>query len=307
MSDPSPAAPERDRAAGYAFALAAFGTWALFPLFWNQIDGVPAIEMLAHRVLWTLPVCAAALVLSGRMTEIRRAFDSLRTIAFLALSTTLISINWGTYIYAVTEGHVLDASMGYFLNPLVNVLAGLLLFGERLRPLQWTAIALAAAGVAGAAIAAGQISWIGLTVAFSFGGYGAVRKLIDVPAIPGLLVETLLLAPLTAGYVIWLTIEGTGAFLTSGLKIDLLLLASGAVTALPLMWYVGGARRLPMSTMGMMFYLTPTGLFLLATLLYGEPVTLGDVISFGFIWAGLAVFTVDIRRNARRKNRATAI
>lgn len=307
MSDQSPASPERDRAAGYLFALAAFGTWALFPLFWNQLKGVPALEMLAHRVLWTLPVCAAALVLSGRIGEIRQAFDSWRTLAFLALSTSLISVNWGTYIYAVTEGYVLDASMGYFLNPLVNVLAGMLLFGERLRPLQWAAIVLAAAGVAGAAFAVGQISWIGLTVAFSFGGYGAVRKLIDVPAIPGLLVETLLLLPLTAGYVIWLWVEGTGAFLNQGLRIDLLLLASGALTAAPLMWYVGGARRLPMSTMGMMFYLTPTGLFLLATLLYGEPVTMGDMISFGFIWAGLVVFTVDIRRNARRKNRATAI
>lgn len=309
MSPPDTLSPaqDRNRAAGYAFALSAFVTWALFPLFWNLLDGVSALEILAHRVLWTLPVCALALLAVRRFAEIRAALSSPRTLLFLGLSTALISVNWGVYIHAVTSGHVLDASLGYFLNPLVNVLAGMLLFGERLRPLQWAAIACAASGVAGAAIAVGEVSWIGLAVAFSFGGYGAVRKLIDTPAIPGLLVETLLLLPLTAGYVIWLGVEGSGVFLQGDRSVDLLLIASGLVTAAPLMFYVAGARRLPMSTMGMLFYLTPTGLFLLGTLLYGEPVGAGDMISFGLIWLGLAVFSYDLQRYARRKNRATAI
>ncbi|MCR9220575.1 MAG: EamA family transporter RarD [Alphaproteobacteria bacterium] len=309
MSPPDTLSPaqDRNRAAGYGFALSAFVTWALFPLFWNLLDGVSALEILAHRVLWTLPVCALALLAVRRFAEIRAALSSPRTLLFLGLSTALISVNWGVYIHAVTSGHVLDASLGYFLNPLVNVLAGMLLFGERLRPLQWAAIACAASGVAGAAIAVGEVSWIGLAVAFSFGGYGAVRKLIDTPAIPGLLVETLLLLPLTAGYVIWLGVEGSGVFLQGDRSVDLLLIASGLVTAAPLMFYVAGARRLPMSTMGMLFYLTPTGLFLLGTLLYGEPVGAGDMISFGLIWLGLAVFSYDLQRYARRKNRATAI
>eukprot|EP00752_Nemacystus_decipiens_P000374 g374.t1 len=309
MPPPAPFTPaqDRSRAAGYGFALSAFVTWALFPLFWNLLDGISALEILAHRVLWTLPVCALALIAVRRLAEIRAALSNPRTLLFLGLSTALISVNWGVYIHAVTSGHVLDASLGYFLNPLVNVLAGMLLFGERLRPLQWAAIACAALGVAGAAVAVGEVSWIGLAVAFSFGGYGAVRKLIDTPAIPGLLVETLLLLPLSAGYVIWLGVEGSGVFLQGDRSLDLLLIASGLVTAAPLMFYVAGARRLPMSTMGMLFYLTPTGLFLLGTLLYGEPVSEGDLISFGLIWLGLAVFTYDLQRYARRKNRATAI
>jgi chloramphenicol-sensitive protein RarD len=307
MASPNtPQLGDTDRAAGYAFALSAFGIWALFPLFWNLFEGVSAFEMLAHRVMWTLPVCGVALIITRRIDEVRAIFASPRTVLFLCLSTLLISCNWGVYIWAVTTGHVMDASMGYFLNPLVNVLAGLLLFGEKLRRLQWTAIAFAAVGVAGAGIAMGEISWVGLTVAFSFGGYGAVRKLINVPAIPGLLVETLLVLPLTAGYVIYLTVTGTGAFLQGDMTINGLLVISGLMTALPLLFYVGGARRLPMSTMGMLFYLTPTGLFLLA-LAYGETVTRGDMVSFGLIWTGLAIFTYDIQRNARRKNRATAI
>lgn len=307
MKDPSSVPGERDRAAGYALALGAYGSWALFPLFWNLMAALSPLEILAHRVLWTIPVCALALLLSRRFDAVRAALVSPRTVLFLALSTLLISCNWGVYIWAVTVGHVLDASMGYFLNPLVSVLAGLVLFGERLRRAQWVAILCAALGVVGAGIAVGEVSWIGLSVAFSFAGYGAVRKLLDVPAIPGLLIETLLLLPVSAGTVIWFTTTGEGAFLRGDVRTDLLLLASGLVTALPMLFYVGGARRLPMSTMGMLFYLTPTGLFLLATLVYGETVTRGDIVSFGFIWLGLAIFSYDIHRNARRKNRAVAI
>ncbi len=304
MSRPDTAA---GTASGYAFALGAFGIWALFPLFWNLLEGVPAPEILAHRALWTIPVCALALAVTGRLHTLYALLGDRRTLAFLALSTALITSNWGTYIWAVTSGHVLDASMGYFLNPLMNVVAGLVLFRERLRPLQWTAVALAGAGVAAAALAAGQMPWVGLLLACSFAGYGAVRKLIDVPALPGLLAETLILLPLAGGYALWLGWQGTGHFLVEGPATDILLVLAGAITALPLLFYVGGARRLPMATMGMLFYLTPTGLFLLATLLYGEPVTLADGLSFGMIWLGLAVFTVDLQRNARRKMRATAV
>lgn len=297
---------EKTAAAGLIFGLTAFGIWALFPLYWREIEHVDAIEILAHRVLWTVPVCALVLFFRRKMLAALATFARPKQLLILVVTTVLISTNWGVYIWSVTHDHVLQASMGYFLNPLVNVLAGLTVFGERLRKGQWLAVALAAAGVLYAIAAAGIVPWVGLVLAFSFGLYGALRKLVSVDAVPGLFVETLIMLPVAVGYVVWLEQSGTAQFLNVSWATDIFLYGAGFVTAVPLLCYVAAARRLPISTVGMLFYITPGGLFLLGTLLYGEPVTATDMVTFGCIWSALAVFTIERRRFAR-KARETAI
>ncbi len=291
---------------GYLFALLAFGIWALFPIYWHMLDHVDAIEILAHRILWTLPVCAFVLLLMKDTKSVLIPFKRPKLLFLLAISTTLIATNWGVYIWSVTHDKIMQASLGYFLNPLVSVVAGLLLFKERLRKGQWLAVGLAITGVLVAAFSAGEPPWIGLILAFSFGIYGAIRKIIPVESVPGLLIETLLIAPIALGYLIWLEINGLGSFSHLTITTDVVLAGTGLMTAIPLLSYVAAARRLPISTVGMMFYITPTGLFLMAAFLYGEPITNADLITFGFIWAGLAIFTVERHHNAR-KNREIAI
>lgn len=296
----------KEATAGLLLGLLAFGIWALFPLYWHELDHVDPLQVLAHRAIWTVPVCALVLFYRRELLRTFTVLKDLKTVALLVLSTALISTNWGTYIWSVSNDQILQASMGYYLNPLVNVLAGLTVFGEKLRKGQWLAVALAAAGVLYAALAFDSIPWIGLILAFSFGSYGAVRKLVSVEAVPGLFVETLLTLPVALGYLLWLESQGLGVFLELGVKTDAFLIGGGIVTAIPLLCYVGAARRLPISTVGMLFYLTPTGLFLMAAFLYGEPVGQGDLITFGFIWAALIVFTLERRHHARRR-RVTAI
>lgn len=290
----------RESRAGLIYGLTAFGIWALFPLYWQQLEHVDAVEILAHRALWTAPVCALVLVYHRQLAEAFKVFTQPKVLALLALSTAMISFNWGVYIWSVTHDEVLQASMGYFLNPLVNVLAGLMLFGEKLRKGQWFAVGLAASGVVFAGLAQETFPWVGISLAVSFGAYGALRKLVPVSAVPGLLVETILILPIAAGYILWLWQAGAGNFLMGDLETDLWLLGAGVMTAVPLLAYVAAARRLPISTVGMLFYITPSGLFLMATLVYGEAVTISDMVTFGFIWAGLILFTLERQHHARR-------
>ncbi|RED53990.1 EamA family transporter RarD [Aestuariispira insulae] len=307
MDKISPSAVTGDEnRAGLFFGLTAFGIWALFPLYWERLDHVDAVEILAHRALWTAPICALVLAYNRELREAFKVFRQPRTLALLALSMAMISFNWGVYIWSVTHGEVLQASMGYFLNPLVNVLAGLTLFREKLRLGQWFAVGLAATGVVYAGFAFDTFPWIGVSLAVTFGAYGALRKMVTVSAVPGLFVETLLILPFALGYMLWLYQTGTGQFLVGDLSTDLLLLGAGIMTAVPLLCYVAAARRLPISTVGMLFYITPSGLFILATTLYGETVTVSDMITFGFIWAGLILFTFERQRHARRL-RETAV
>ena len=291
---------------GYIYALIAFGIWGIFPLYWHLLDHVDALEILAHRALWTLPVCALVLLWLKKFKSSLGVFKQPKVILLLSLSTTLIAANWGIYIWSVTHDAIIQASLGYFLNPLVNVLAGLLIFKEQLRRGQWLAVSLACIGVIFAFIAGGQPPWIGLALGLSFGVYGAIRKLIPVDSVPGLFIETLLIAPFAAAYLIWLELNGASVFTRIDLTTDILLLGAGIMTAVPLFSYVAAARRLPISTVGMLFYITPSCLFLLAAFLYNEPIILTDLITFGFIWAALAIFTVERHHNAR-KNRETTI
>jgi len=297
----APALPDVARArAGVLLALVAFGIWALYPLYWKNLPHVGAVEIMVHRALWTAPICLAVLVYSRRLGELTAIFRRPRVALVLAASAGFISVNWTLYIWAILHDRVLEASMGYFLNPLCNILMGLLVFRERLRPWQWAAVGLAAAGVLFAGFGLSSFPWVAVILAVSFALYATLRKLVPVEAVAGLMAETLWAMPLALGYVIWLGMTGQGQFLNGSLTTDILLMGGGLATAIPLICYVGAARRLPISTLGMLFYLTPSGLFLLGVFLYREPVTAVDMATFGLIWAGLAIFTWERQNHARR-------
>lgn len=281
--------------AGGLYALAAYGLWGLFPLYFKAVATVPAVEVLAHRILWTLAVIAVALGLgSGSGARLGRILASRRLAATLALSALALAVNWGTFVSAVAAGRVLECSLGYFINPLVTVLLAVVVLGERLRRRQWLAVALAALGVGYLIAATGVPPWIGFVLAVSFGLYGLLRKLAPVDPLTGLLVETLVLAPLALAYLGWLAASGDGAFGRGDEALHLLLMAGGPLTALPLVLFAAGARRIRLATLGLLQYVAPTGQFLLAVFVYGEPLTPHHAIAFAGIWAGLAVYSWDL-------------
>ncbi len=287
------------RGNGVALALAAYTLWGLLPVYWKLLQAVPATEVLAHRVAWSVPFCALLAVAFGARGALRRLTGNVRELGVLALSAALIALNWGIYIWAVQAGRILEASLGYFLMPLLNVAAGRVLFGERLRPWQWLAVALAGAGVGNELLRLGVVPWVGLGLALTFVAYGVLRKRTLLDAANGLLVETALLAPAAVVYLLWLA-RGPGAsFGNAGLPTDLLLILTGVVTALPLALHVAATRRLPLKDVGVLFYLTPSLSFLLGVYVYREPFGVVQLLSFACIWLALAVYTLEGRWQAR--------
>jgi chloramphenicol-sensitive protein RarD len=272
--------------------VAAYVAWGVFPLYFKGLVGVPPLEILAHRVVWSAVLLAVLVLVRRRGGEYRRAFTSSRSAGIYVLSTALVSCNWLLYIWGVTSGHVLEASLGYFVTPLVNVLLGMFFLGERLRPRQVVAVAMAAAGVLVLVVRLGTVPWLALGLAASFGGYGLVRKKAGLDPVVGLLVETSLVAPFGAALIVGRTLAGTGHLCSSPLVTALLLLA-GVVTALPLIWFAHGVRGLPLSTMGLIQYVSPTLQFTCAVLLFHERFTAAHAASFGCIWAALALYSLD--------------
>ncbi len=274
------------------YAFGAYGAWGVFPLYFKALRAVDAPEILAHRVAWSAVFLAALVTAQGRWREYARAFGSWRSVGIYTLSTTFVTINWLLYIWAVVTGHVLDASLGYFMNPLVNVLLGVLFLGETLRPRQAMAVGLAALGVAMLVLRLGRFPWLAISLAFSFGSYGLVRKKAAIEPITGLLVETSLIAPLAAGLIALRAWQGTGA-LGRDTATTLLLLLAGVITAVPLIWFAHGVRNLRLATMGIIQFMAPTVQFLFAVLLFHEPFTSAHAIAFCCIWASLAIYTAD--------------
>jgi chloramphenicol-sensitive protein RarD len=278
---------------GLFYGMAAYTWWGLIPLYFKFLEAVPPLEMLAHRVVWSFVVLAVVALVSRRWAMLVRAVSSPRTAATLVLTAVLIAINWATYIYAVSHGQVVQASMGYFLTPLMNVLLGMLILGERLRRLQWVGVALAVAGVVCLATSAGEVPYIALLLAVSFGFYALLRKTVRAEATVGLLFETALVAPLAAGYLLWLEARGVPTWNNLPQPHLLVLIASGVVTTTPLLLFVMAARRLPLTTMGFLQYLSPTLQFLLAVLAFEEPFGRAEWISFAWIWAAVSVYLAD--------------
>jgi chloramphenicol-sensitive protein RarD len=285
--------------AGILMGLGAYSLWGVMPLYFKAIGHVPAMEIVSHRILWSLFLLAALASLLGKWPAIRKAITTPRVAAILLVTTILIGLNWLVFIYAVVSGHVLEGSLGYYLNPLVNVLLGVFLLKEKLTGFQKGAVLLAAAGVAVLAAGAGDALWISLTLAASFALYGFIRKVAPVDAIEGLAIETSFLAPLALAWMIWLQQAGQSHFLADRTT-DILLILGGAVTAIPLLLFTAAARRLPYSTLGFLQYVAPSLQFLLAVLAFGEPLTNAHIVCFAAIWTALAVFVFEGIRAGRR-------
>jgi chloramphenicol-sensitive protein RarD len=283
---------------GILYGIAAYGAWGLFPLYFKAVAAVAPVEVLAHRAVWSFLVLAVLIAALGRWTELWRELRSRRLLLMLAFSTLLIAFNWLVFIYSVASGQVLQSSLGYFINPLVNVLLGVAVLRERLRPWQVVSVLLALAGVAVMAGFAGHAPWIALTLAVTFALYGLMRKVMPVDGLVSLTVETLAMMPAALAYLGYLAATGQGEH--NDPRLLGLLALSGPVTTVPLLFFGAAARRLRLSTMGILQYLSPTLQFLLAVIVFREPFATAQIVTFACIWAGIAVYTADSFRAARQ-------
>jgi chloramphenicol-sensitive protein RarD len=294
----APPAEAQYSRAGFAYGLGAYAMWGILPVYFKAIAAVGAVDIVAHRVLWSLPFLAILTGLARGWSKVRQAAANRRTLAVLALTALLIGGNWLLYVYAVTGGYILAASFGYYLNPLANVLLGRFVLKERLSRLQWIAVAIAAAGIS--VLAAGAIGqlWISLALCVSFALYGLLRKVVPADSVTGLSIETMILLPVAVAWLWWRTTAGVPAFGSSDMETGLLLLA-GIVSTTPLLFFTAAAKRLPYSTLGMLQFIAPTLQFLLAVLVYGERFTVAHAIAFAAIWSALALYVAALVRSPR--------
>jgi chloramphenicol-sensitive protein RarD len=279
---------------GTAFGLAAYLIWGMFPLYWPLLKPATAVEILAHRVVWSLAsVAALLLVVAGRSAWRALPRDS-RSLLLLTVAGVLIGINWGVYIWGVNHGHVVETSLGYFINPLVTVALGVFVLRERLRRAQWLAVGVATVGVVVLTVQAGRPPWVALILAFSFGAYGLVKKIVGVTPMNGLVVEAAVLAPIAAGYLAIAAARGDGTFTTHGADHALLLATTGIVTVIPLLLFAAAAPRVALSRLGLMQYLTPTIQFVIGVTVRHEPLPAMRLVGFCLVWLALGIFTVNL-------------
>jgi len=280
---------------GYALILTGYIGWGLLPLYWALLTRVPATEVLLHRMLWSVPVLLLVVGLSERRrSQVKMALGSWQELKWLAVSSLIICLNWGIYIWAVANHRVVEASMGYFLTPLLNVLAGVIVFREKLKRLNIVAILFAGAGVSYYIFTTAAIPWVGISVGISFAAYGLLRKQMKTNAIPGLFIEILLLLPFTLILILWLHYQREAVFLNLAWDIDLLLIFGGPITIMPLAFFTAGTRLLPMTTVGILFYVTPSLQFLSGLILLGEAFNFDKLVGFIGIWIGLAIFSYSL-------------
>lgn len=285
---------------GILYAAAAYTLWGLFPLFFKHVAQVNALEVVMHRTVWSLAFVLLVLAGLQRWAWLGAVLRTPRVVATFALSAALLASNWLVYVWAVNNDHVLDASLGYFILPLVNVGLGYVFLHERPRRWQWVAFGVACAGVLWLTVQTGRLPWVALTLAVTFGFYGLLRKLAPLGALEGLSLETLLLAPLAVGVLGWFTAQGQGVLAGEHSETLGWLIASGPVTALPLLLFAAGARRVPLSTMGILQYIAPSILVLLGVWLYGEPFAGPRALGFVLIWSALAIYSVEGWWHTRR-------
>jgi len=290
----------RDEArTGLLWGLSAYFMWGFIVFYFKAVGHVPALEVLAHRVVWSLVLLGVLLGFRGRWRENLATAFKPRVLAVLALSTALIAVNWFTFILAVANQQTLQASLGYFINPLVNVLLGFVVLRERLTPLRWVSVGLATAAVVLLIVQQGAVPVVALVLAFSFGFYGLLRKIMPVDSLVGLTVETKMLLPLAIGYLVWLQTRGEIVFGSLDRSTDALLILAGVVTAIPLLCFANGARRMDYATMGLLQYIAPTLQFAIAVKVFGEPLHPVQLAAFSLIWIGLGIYSFDALRVRR--------
>lgn len=269
-------------------------------MYWHVLAAVPSTEILAHRMVWSLVTVTPLVYCMGRFAEVRAALASPSTMLRIGISALIIGGNWGLYIWAVTQGHVLEASLGYYINPLVNVLLGTLFLHERPTRLQGIAIGIATFGVVWSVVAVGSFPWIGLSLAVSFSLYGFCRKTVRVESVPGLFLETVILFPLAAVWLFWLHSQGQSHFLSISWQITLLLIGTGLATSIPLLLFAYAARHMQLSTLGLLQYISPTITFLIGAFVLGEHVSSNALVTFGCIWIALGIYTINAIRTFKR-------
>ncbi|MGO7966880.1 EamA family transporter RarD [Rhizobium ruizarguesonis] len=295
-----PLAKNEDSPRGFAFALTAYLLWGLLPIYMKAVAHISPAEVIAHRIVWSLPLAGIVLIVLGRTQDIRTALGSPRMLAMAALTASLITVNWGTYVWAIGAGHSLDAALGYFINPLFSIFLGAVFLKEKLQPLQIAAIALAALAVAILALDSGGIPWVALTLAISWGFYALLRKTLPLGPNQGFFLEVLILSGPALLYILYLEFgSGQGHLYRTGLADTILLLGCGVITAVPLMIYANGAKLLKLSTIGIMQYIAPTMIFLIAVFVFHEPFGTARMIAFPLIWAGLFLYSWSMLKGSR--------
>ena len=277
---------------GVLNGILAYTLWGFFPIYWKLLHHVPALQLLSHRIIWSFLLLGIVLVLTRQIGSFRASLNT-RTLQIYLLAAILIGVNWLTYVWAVNAGFIVETSLGYFINPLLSVLMGVLFLRERLRPLQWLPISLATIGVLYLTFTYGRPPWIALLLAFSFGFYGLVKKLAPLGSVYGLTLETGLLFVPALVFLLWVQLTGSAAFLHQGLTTDLLLIGAGVVTTIPLLMFASAAKQIPLSTVGILQYLAPTIQFLIGVFIYKEPFDHSHLIGFGLVWLALIIFWIE--------------
>lgn len=286
----------REEIAGLGFGSSAFLIWGFTPFYFRALGDLGAVEIIAHRVVWCVTLMLLVLTVGKLWPAAYAALSNRRVFATLFLSAGLVSVNWGMYVFSVVSDQLLASSLGYFLSPLVSVFLGFVFLHERPSFIQWVAVALATGAVVSQFIAYGELPWIALTIAFTFGLYGLLRKTVNAGSAVGLFIECLLLLPFSLAFLFWLNWQGTGSFGTQGGGFDLLIMAAGLVTGVPLLLYAASARRVRLTTIGLMQYFTPSTYLILAVWLFGEQFTTSELITFGLLWTGLILYTGEVWR-----------
>ncbi|HYY10992.1 MAG TPA: EamA family transporter RarD [Kineosporiaceae bacterium] len=294
---------------GVLYGIGAYGLWGIFPLYFRLLERSGALEVVVHRVLWSLVVCLGVVAAVHGWAELKATLAVPRQVVTLGVGAVLLAVNWGVYVYAVNSGQVIEASLGYYVNPLVTVLLGVVVLRERLRPLQWTAVGVGAAAVAVLTWAYGHPPFIALTLALSFGLYGLIKNRVgaNVGAVTSLTTETLVLALPAAALLVWLEARGDGHFTQNPPWQALLLVSVGVATVVPLLFFAAAARRVPLSTIGLLQYMTPTLQLLCGVLLLGERMSTPRWVGFGLVWVALVLLTADMLRTATRRRTAVHV
>lgn len=278
---------------GILYGVGAYALWGFFPIYWKFLHAVPALQVIGHRIGWSFLMLAAYILAAGQWREFRATAFKARTVGIYAAAGVLLSINWLIYVWGVNQGFIVETSLGYFINPLLSVLLGVFFLRERLRPVQWVPVGLAAVGVGYLTFVYGRPPWIALSLAFSFGFYGFVKKLSPLGSLYGLTLETGIVFPLAVAYLAFVGFTGTGAFLHNGAQVDLFLVGAGLVTTIPLLLFASAAKQIPLTVVGLLQYIAPTLQFLIGVLVYKEPFDMAHFAGFAIVWVALVIFAVE--------------